>query len=188
MKFLIPVILSLFLASASGAAAQGTKVAIINSNQFTAEKGGITKLVNAYAALVIEFKPATDELAQLSTKHETLMNEIRPIIDKMGTTAATPEMQNQYQRKTDEIQNLELTIKRKQEDAKAKYEKRAKIVTDPIVQEITDAIEVYSKAHGIDLLLDGAKLDALMSFNPALNITDAFIKEFNARSAGAPVK
>ena len=173
----------------TGAYAQPTKIAIINSAQFSAEKGGITKLVNAYTTLDGEFKPASDEITQINTKLATLSKELSAIQDQIGKPNANVELlRNQMTQKDDEGQNLQLSLKRKQEDAKARYEKREQIVTGPIIKEITDAMSAYIKVHGIDLLLDASKLESLLAFSPTIDVTDAFIKEFNAKSAGVPIK
>ena len=187
MRFVYLTLISIILSVS--AYAQPTKIAIINSAQFSAEKGGITKLVAAYNTLDVEFKPASDEIAQINTKLSTLSKELSAIQDqfsKPGVDAQT--LRNQYTQKEEEGQNLQITLKRKQEDAKARYERREEVVTGPIIKEITDAMSAYIKAHGIDLLLDASKLESLLAFNPAIDVTDAFIKEFNAKSAGVPIK
>ncbi|MBV9214667.1 MAG: OmpH family outer membrane protein [Acidobacteria bacterium] len=169
--------------------AQGTKIAIINSNQFSAETGGITKLVNAYKALDIEFKSTADDLQATNQKLIAVTNEINDLHKKISANPPNvKDLQAQYDQKVDEGNYLEISFKRKQEDAKAKYEKAEKIKTDPIIKEISDAIDAYAKARGYDMVLDGTKLDALMAYNPAMDVTDAFIKDFNAKSAGVPIK
>lgn len=188
MKFIFSLIAIVVFSVA--AAAQGTKFAIVNSGQFSAEKVGITKLVNAYNALDVEFKPASDEITQLNTKLSTLSKEISTLQDQLSKpgVANAQALRDQITQKDEEGQNLQLTLKRKQEDAKARYEKREQAVTEPIIKEIAAALDAYAKAHGIDLLLDGAKLEALVAFNPVIDITDAFIKEFNAKNSGVPIK
>ena len=47
----------------------------------------------------------------------------------------------------------------------------------------------FRKKNNIDLILDETKLvDSILGLNEAIDITDAFIKEFNAKAAAVPVK
>ena len=59
-------------------------------------------------------------------------------------------------------------------------------VIDPIEADVMRALDAYAKAHGITLLLDRAKLgDAVVVIADGADITDAFIKEYNARAKAA---
>jgi hypothetical protein len=61
-------------------------------------------------------------------------------------------------------------------------------VLDPIEADVMRAIEKYAAAHGIGILLDRGKLDdALLVVAAGVDITNAFIKDYNAK-AKAPKK
>lgn len=170
-----------------------TKLAFIDTEAFLDSKTGVTKYVNAYKALADEFKAATDEITNMNTRLNTLSKEAQTIQDKFDGPA-TPgtdrnALRTSLEQKIEEGQRLQLEIKRKQEDTKAKYEKREAAVTVPIMKEIGAAIEVFRKAKGYDLILNAAKLgEAILGYEKSLDITDAFIADFNLKSSGAPVK
>ena len=89
----------------------------------------------------------------------------------------------------DEYQLLEIQIKRKQEDAKTRYEKRQAAVLGPVLQDIGKAMQEFAQAKGYDLILDAAKLDQqqiLLAILPAkIDVTKEFITFYNARPASA---
>ena len=90
--------------------------------------------------------------------------------------------------KASAIQDLETTIKRKQEDAKAKYDKRQDVVVGPVFADIGKALNEYAKSKGYALILDGAKLEqagVLLGFDDKYDITKDFITFYNARPATA---
>src|SRR5262249_11035222 len=86
------------------------------------------------------------------------------------------------------IQDLETTIKRKQEDAKRKYDDDMAKATDPINQDIVKALNDYAKQKGYALILDGAKLEQagiLLGFDEKYDVTKDFITFYNSRPASA---
>lgn len=183
-------IFSLIIAITANAQAAATKVAFINTEAFLDDKTGITRYVSVYKALEAEFKPAQDELMSINTKLDALTKDIQNIQKQLDGAATGPPidkaaLQKSLDAKNDEGQNLQLTFKRKQEDAKAKYEKREKDVTAPIVKEIALAIDEFRKKLGYDVIFDISKSNNVVSINDALDITPAFIKEFNAKPAPA---
>lgn len=167
-----------------------TKVAIINSDAFADEKTGVTKLVSAYKALEIEFKPVSDELAGMAAKIDNLAKEIQQLQSQINNNQGDPNaIRTTIEQKNDEGARLQIELKRKQEDAKERFAKREKQVTDPIVKEIGTALDAYAKKNSIDLILDITKLGgAVLMLNNAIDITDSFIKDFNAKAVGIPVK
>lgn len=165
----------------------GFKVVVINTQAFDG-KDGIVKYTNAMSALETEFKPLDAELQTLVTKYQTLGKELKTLQDQI-TAGTVPVNQQAAQAKADEYQTLELTIKRKQEDGKVRYEKRQPQVMGPILQDIGKAMQDFATAKGYDLILDAAKLDQqqiLLAFIPTkVDVTKEFITFYNARPAGA---
>lgn len=174
----------------------GAKVATINTEAFGNDKAGITKYVNAYKALDIEFQPREDELKAMAARIENLAKEIQQIQAKFasppkGVPFDQEAARNSITTKSEEGERLQLEFKRKQEDAKAQYEKRRKIVVGPISNEINIAITAFGQARGIDMIIDPSKLvdsGTLLYLGAAADLTEAFIKDFNAKNAGVPVK
>ena len=73
-------------------------------------------------------------------------------------------------------------FQRKGEDAQAAYQKRLQEVIGPVYEEIGKALDVYAKAHGITLILDVTKVQGIVSASDSLDITKAFITEFNSKN------
>ena len=163
------------------------KVVVINTAAFDG-KEGIVKYTNAMTALENEFKPLDTELQGLVTKYQNLGKELKTLQDQI-TAGTVPVNQTAAQAKADEYQTLELTIKRKQEDGKVRYEKRQPQVMGPILQDIGKAMQDFAAAKGYDLILDASKLDQqqiLLAFIPAkVDVTKEFITFYNARPASA---
>lgn len=168
-----------------------TKIGIINTEAFYYEKVGVTKLLNAYAALDKEFEPRQQELVGINTRIENLAKEIQALQAQLNNPAAgravdANAVQTNIANKSDEGARLQVEFKRKQEDAKAAYEKREAAVIVPIKREIGTAVTEYAKQRGFDLVLDGAKMDQagiLLSIGQGMDLTEEFIKFFNAKPA-----
>ena len=82
---------------------------------------------------------------------------------------------------------LEIQVKRKQEDGKAKYERRYQQVVGPVFSDIVKALNDFARQKGYAVILDGAKLEEsglLMGFDDKYDVTKDFIVFYNARPAG----
>ena len=187
------VFAALFAVSAFGQGAQtasGFKMAVINTAAFDSQEG-IKRYTAAMNALENEFKPLQTEIEGLLTKWNNLGKEIQTIqanAQKASTSGATvPFDEKAAQAKVEEYQNLEIQIKRKQEDAKNRLERREPQVMGPIRREIGEALQVFAKQKGYALILDAAKLDGaglILAFDETkVDATKEFITFFNARPA-----
>jgi Skp family chaperone for outer membrane proteins len=160
------------------------KIGLINTYAFADDKAGITKYKNALASLDAEFKPVNDELRTMGTKYQALAAEIQKL---QTTNPAVPVKPETVQAKVDEYQNLERDIKRKQEDAKARFDRRQTEVVGPIYADIIKAMNDFAKQKGFAVILDGAKLEEaniLLGFDDKYDVTKDFIAFYNARPAG----
>lgn len=172
--------------------APALKIMFINTVAFDG-KDGITKYSAAMTGLENEFKPVETELKGLQAKYQTLVAEAKALEAKLTSATTVPinvdEVRGQYAAKGDEIQNLELQVKRKNEDAKSKFERRQAEVLGPLMKDIANAIQDFAKQKGYDVILDSAKLDnssLLLAFNEAkADVTKEFIAFYNARPATA---
>jgi Skp family chaperone for outer membrane proteins len=174
--------------SAFGQAAQPAapfRMAVIDTGAFDT-KEGITRYSTAMNALEAEFKPLETEIQGLVTKYNTLGAEIKKLQDQ-AAAGTVPIDQKTAAAKVEEYQTLELTIKRKQEDAKARAARREPAVMGPIRQEIGKALQDYATKKGYAMILDAAKLDGaglILAFDAAkVDVTKDFIAFFNARPA-----
>lgn len=171
--------------SVAAQAAPNGKIGLIDTGAFFDDKpgAGIPKLKNAVNSVNAEFKSVNDELATLGNQYQTKVDEYNKL-----KGATVPANENDLVAKATAIQDMETTIKRKQEDAKAKYDRRMSQVVDPINQDIVKALNDYAKQKGYAVILDGAKLEqsgVLLGFDEKYDVTKDFITFYNGRSPGA---
>jgi len=168
------------------------KIGLVAWGAFGDPAKGIKKYAAALAALETEFKPVNTELQTMGTKYQSLQKEIQTLQDTIqkGGTAAQAIKPETVQAKVDELGQLERDIKKKQEDAKAKYESRYSLTIGPIQNDILKAMNDYAAAKGYAVILDGGKLEEsgiLLGFAPKANVTEDFIAFFNSRTTTAAV-
>lgn len=163
------------------------KIVVIDTGAFDS-KDGITKYVNAMNTLETEFKPIQAEIQTLATKYQNLAKEIE-ILRVQAETGKVPIEPKMAQAKVEEYQNLELTIKRKQEDAKRRIEAREPQIMGPVRQDIGKALNEFAKKNGYTMILDANKLDSaglILAFDETkADATKEFIAFYNTRPAGA---
>ena len=181
------ILTAVFAVSAFGQAAPATgKIGLVNMNAFVDDKAGITKFRNALGTLETEFKPANDKIKTLADRYTALGTQIQND-QKNANNSAVPINTSALQGKIDEFKSLELQIKREQEDAKAKYERRYQTVVGPVFNDILKAMNEYARQKGYAVILDGAKLEEaqiLLGFDDKFDITKDFVTFYNARPAG----
>ena len=77
------------------------------------------------------------------------------------------------------------------EDAQAAYNRRRQEIFTPLQEDIGKALEAYAKANNIHVIIDGSQVPLVYAAD-ALDITRAFINEFNSKNpataAVAPAK
>lgn len=162
------------------------KIAIINTAAFDDDKAGITKYVTAANSLETEFKPMMTELQTMGTRYQALQAEIQKLQDSATKNPTVPINQTSVNAKLEEYDKLGRELKFKQEDAKARYERRQAVVLAPIRQDIGNAIQEFTKKNGYAMVLDAAKLDGaglLLGFDEKYDVTREFITFYNARPA-----
>ena len=174
-------------AMAQAPAAAAGKIGLINTATFDDETGGITKYRNAIKSLDTEFAPIQSELNTMGQKYQSLATEITTLQKNAEANPKVPINQSAVQAKVDEATSLQTNIKRKQEDAKAKFDKRYSEVVGPIFNDIVKALNDYAKQRGYAVILDGAKLEEaqiLLGFDDKYDVTKDFITYYNSRPAG----
>ena len=163
-------------APSPGTAAIGEgKFAIIDTDAFSDPKQGIQRLVAAFQVVEREFKPRRDEVQQLQTRYDALVKEIndtKSVADQKALAA-----------KADQVEQLKTEIERKQQDGQKALEKRVQDLTQPIYQDIGNALQAFSRARGISVIFDVSKMPGqVMVVNDSIDITDAFIADYNQRN------
>jgi Skp family chaperone for outer membrane proteins len=161
----------------SAAIAEG-KFAIIDTDAFNDPTQGIKRLVAAFQTVEREFKPRRDEIQGLKTRYDALVkevNETKAVADQKALAA-----------KADQAQQLEIEIKRKQEDGQKALDKRVSDLTGPVYQDIGSALQAYAKARGLSVIFDVSKMQGVvMVVNEGVDITGAFIADYNQRNPAA---
>jgi Skp family chaperone for outer membrane proteins len=160
-------------AQAANANVPDSKVALVNTDAFSDEKQGITRLVNAVKGVDREFAPRKTELQGMQTRITQLTDDIQKT-----TSIADPKT---IQAKQDQLDALKKDYQRKGEDAQAAYNKRLQEIVGPIYDDIGKSLDAFGKTHGITLMLDAAKIGpAIIMATDAMDVTAAFIREFNS--------
>jgi Skp family chaperone for outer membrane proteins len=151
-----------------------TKIALVNSDDFNDEKTGIVRLVVAIKKVDTEFGARRTELQTLQAQIEKATADLAKV-----QAMQTPAVNQQQQEKIDQMKR---DFQRKGEDAQAAYQKRLQEVIGPVYDEIGKALDAYAKARGITLILDVTKVQGIVSASDSLDITKAFITEFNSKN------
>ena len=159
-----------------------SKIAWIFSEAFQDPKTGIARLTALANSLNREFQPRQTELNQLTQKAQQLNDDI-----EKTKNVADPRT---LQQKADQLEQLKVEIKRKQEDAQSALEKRQQEIFAPLEQDIDTALKAYAKARGISVIIDRSRVPLVYAAD-SIDITRAFINEFNSKnpataSAAAP--
>ena len=190
MKTLRLIAISFILATffAISALAQvTTKVALVDTDAFYA-KGGITKIENGYKSLKAEFTTLEKELNTMNIRKQALEKELQTLQQQANDpNNKVPINKTQVQAKVDEYEKLQVDLKRKQEDAKARYEKREQAVIGPILQDVGKVLENYAKEKGYSMILDVGKLfetRIVLYWEPTTEVTKDFITYYNSRPGG----
>ena len=151
-----------------------SKVALIDSSAFADEKQGIAKFVSALKSVNAEFRPRQTELQNLQQQIERATSDLQkaaPVQDVKVT-----------QQQQEKIAQMEKDYKRKGEDAQTAFNQRLEQVLGPIYEDIGKALDAFAKARGITLILDVTKIQGIVSAADAMDITRAFIAEFNSKN------
>ena len=158
----------------AAAIAEG-KFAIIDTDAFNDPAQGIKRLVAAFQTVEREFKPRRDEITGLKTRYDALVKEVndtKAVADQKALAA-----------KADQAQQLEIEIKRKQEDGQKALDRRVQELTGPVYQDIGNALQAYAKARGLSVIFDVSKMQGVvMVVNEGVDITGAFIADYNTRN------
>lgn len=160
--------------AAAAVSVPDSKVALIDSSAFADEKQGILKFVSALKRVNAEFQPRQTELQNLQQQIEKATSDLQkaaPVQDAKVT-----------QQQQERIAQMEKDYKRKGEDAQAAFNKRLEEVLGPIYEDIGKALDGFAKARGITLILDVTKVQGIVSAADAMDITRAFIAEYNSKN------
>ena len=154
-----------------------TKIALVDTSVFSDEKAGITRYLNAVKTVQREFQPKNLELSNLQNRIKAIADEITKLSGNTVVGAQT------IQAKQEEGERLQRELKYKKEQADADVEKRYNELVGPVSADIGKALDQYASQHGLTMILDISKLlPAVLTVNPNMDITQAFIAEYNSKN------
>ncbi len=163
-------------ATQTSAAVPDTKIALIYSEAFLDSKAGISRFNALMGSLNKEFQPRTVELQQIEQKMTQLTDEINK-----AQAAASVVDPKSLQVKADQLDQLKKDYQRKGEDAQTAFNRRRGEIFQPLQDEIGKALEVYAKAHNINVIIDGSQVPVVYAAD-AIDITRAFVSDFNSKN------
>ena len=150
-----------------------TKIALVDTTLFGDEKAGINRYVSALKGVQATFQPRLIEL-------NNLQNQIKALADEINKLSASPVVD--LKPKQDEGERLQRDLKYKKEQFDADFERALTQAAAPVSADIGKALDQYAAQHGLTLILDISKLlPALLTVSPAMDITQAFIADYNSK-------
>lgn len=182
MKFFLLITVSLIVAVfAVSVPAQTKKIGIIDTRVFLDSKNGIKKYVDAINAVNAEFKTAAAELDGLATRIQNLEKELKAFQEQ--AQKGVQVNQATVNAKLEEYDKLTRDYKFKKEDNEAKYNRRQIALVYPVQQDISNALQEYTKKNGFMIILDVSKdrTGLFLSWDEKANVTSDFITFYNAR-------
>jgi len=154
-----------------------SRIALIDTEMFGDEKRGIYRYVDAVKLAQAGLQGPNTELLNLQNRIKALVEEIRKL-----QQAPNPD-QRTIQAKQEEGTRLQQDFNTKQQRFRDDYEKKLQEFTAPISEQIGKAMDQFARERGITMTLDLSKLlPAMLTAIPAVNVTDAFIADFNRKN------
>jgi Skp family chaperone for outer membrane proteins len=162
---------------ANSAAVPDSRIALIDTSMFGDEKSGIYRYIDAAKSVQAEFKTRSDEVLNLGNRINALITEIQtlskaPVVD-----------QKTIQAKTQQGETLRAEWQTKKDRLDEDVSKRAEQVIAPISSQIGAAMDQFARQRGVTMTLDISKLlPAILTAVPAVDLTQAFIADFNSKN------
>ena len=158
-----------------------SKIAVIDTAVFSDEKAGIFLVIDAATSLRNEFRARDQELQTTQGRLNALVEDIRKL------RQANPVDQKAIQAKQEEGLRLQQDFDTKKQRYEEDYRRRYSQVMGPVSQQIGKAMDEFAAQHGITMTLDVSKmLPAVLTALPTVEVTAAFIAEFNRKNPRGP--
>lgn len=155
---------------ASVAALSDGKVAVIDSRAFSEGVGEMKKQIDKLEG---EFQPRRKKIEDLQAQLVKLDEEL-----KSSGGNIKPEVYNQ---KLEQFNELKKVFDREKEDYQQDVQKCSEQVLGPVQDKLSKFLEAYATQRQIVVIFDlpAAAQGGLVFMNPAINVTEDFIKEYN---------
>jgi Skp family chaperone for outer membrane proteins len=161
-----------------------SKIAVIDTQMFGDEKNGIWRYVDAARVIANEFKPRTDEVQNLEKRLTALATELDTL------TKASPPNKTAIEAKQQQGEAVQAEYNSKKAKLDEDLSKRYEQSVSPISRQIAAALDQFANQRGVTMTLDLSKLlPAVLTLMPSVDLTQAFINDFNSknpRTAAAP--
>jgi Skp family chaperone for outer membrane proteins len=164
----------------SAVAVPVSKIAVIFSEAFQDPKTGITRFTATLNKLNSEFADRQKKLNDMAAKIKQLPDEITNL--QQQAVKGTPIAPQTIQAKIDQLDELKKQAQRETEDGQAAYQKRRADLFGPLQDEVGKALDAFAKARGITMILDGSQVQGIVYAAESLDITKAFISDYNAKN------
>ena len=164
----------------AAAAVPVSKIAVIFSEEFQDPKTGIARFNVTLNKLNAEFADKQKKLDDMALKIKQLPDEINNL--QQQAAKGTPIAPQTIQAKIDQLDQLKKQAQRETEDGQAAYQKRRQELFGPLQDDVGKALDVFAKARGITMILDGSQVQGILYAAEGLDVTKAFISEYNARN------
>ncbi len=165
------------------------KVGFIDTGMFADEKEGIRRYYNALVALEKETAPMRQELQTMSTRLNSIAQEIQRLqTPPAGVPSDPAKNAEQIRLKSDEGGKLQRELEFKTKDYEATIQRLSGERLGPINQDIGRAISEFAKQKGYAMVFDIEKLaeaGVVLAADPDFDITKEFITFYNDRPASA---
>jgi Skp family chaperone for outer membrane proteins len=150
------------------------RFAVINTAVFTT-KDGIQQLIQQITRVNDSYQDRNAEVQALQQRTDALQREIQTQGPNLTPQALAA--------KQDELEQLQIDLRRKREDLERDYNKAIQDATQPVVERINAFLEDYARRNNLTLVLEAAVLTqarGLAYVHPGLDITQDFIRAYNA--------
>jgi outer membrane protein len=146
-----------------------TKVAVVNPQQILQQS--------------LKGKAAIERLNTLTQSKAKRFEGLQKELETLRKDVASPALnQEARDKKTIEIQNKEVELKRFTEDAEAEVNKMQAKEFEALTNELMPIIAQVAKENGLSLVLD-ITVRGIAYADPTIDITDKVIKLYDAKSA-----
>jgi Skp family chaperone for outer membrane proteins len=102
---------------------------------------------------------------------------------------AVKQLENEFRSRAEGVRNSSGSeYEKKKKEYEAALEKRYDEVVGPISAEIGKGLVAFARQNGITLILDADKLlPAILTLDPAMDVTKAFVTAYNEQTSGTRV-
>ena len=114
---------------------------------------------------------------------ENLQNQLIKLDEELKTGGSNMKREI-YDQKAGQMADLKKEFERKREDYQQDLQKRSELVLGPIQDKLHKFLENYAAERQIIVIFDlaPAAQNGLVYLNPATNVTEDFIKEYNKQN------